>query len=112
MVFLQSYRNPNKGRSWQNNGDGLDVRKLHRKEESRVCQQDLSPLGMESGREEKPQQVVCYRSVDYTEYLKEKRKTIDLKITLAYLVPTEMWFIVSQAVPARVGGRHKGIGWW
>lgn len=40
----------------------------------------------------------------------------DLKIThhafLAYLVPTEMWFIVSQAVPARVGDRHKGIGWW
>lgn len=46
---------------------GSGLMGVHRKEESRVLQQDLlSPLGLGAESEEKLQQLVCYRDGDRT----------------------------------------------
>lgn len=75
----------------------------------KVCGQGLlSPLGMGTEREQRPQQVACYRAGDESGGLdlEERRGSGHLK--LAYRLPWLTWLTGSQGMPFGVGGGDKG----
>lgn len=72
---------------------------VYRKEESRLCPQDLlSLLRMGTERKEKPWQ---WSATKLEMKLEERRDSEDLKI--AYLLPWPGWSAGSQGVPGVVG---------
>lgn len=96
----------------------IGCRSLLKGEQRGFLQDLLSTLGVETESEERPQQVICCRTVDETGGLdvEEKRQSEDLKVAsllhwLINLLVWQGWLLGSQGMVHGVSGWDNRKSW-